>query len=85
MICVPHAAKHWLSGQTSLFKSPICSPARARGTIKDDRLQETESARTIYAKLRQMYQFALAASNAEADLDANFDYMPKSNQTLGFG
>ncbi|MBQ0764120.1 Hpt domain-containing protein [Marinobacter psychrophilus] len=64
-----------LLSDTSLFK-PDMSPARARGTIKDDRLQEPK-VRDHVRKLRQMYQFALAGVVREADLDANFDYMQK--------
>ena len=64
-----------LLSDTSLFK-PDMSPARARGGIKDDRLQEPK-VRDHVRKLRQMYQFALAGVVREADLDANFDYMQK--------
>ncbi|EBA01459.1 Hpt domain-containing protein [Marinobacter sp. ELB17] len=64
-----------LLSDTSLFK-PDMSPARARGEIKDDRLQEPK-VRDHVRKLRQMYQFALAGVVREADLGSNFDYMQK--------
>jgi len=64
-----------LLSDTSLFK-PDMSSARARGEIKDDRLQEPK-VRDHVRKLRQMYQFALAGVVREADLGSNFDYMQK--------
>ncbi|WP_018403621.1 Hpt domain-containing protein [Marinobacter gelidimuriae] len=64
-----------LLSDTSLFK-PDMTSARARGEIKDDRLQEPK-VRDHVRKLRQMYQFALAGVVREADLGPNFDYMQK--------